>query len=160
MQPRLRAPPHVTALAGDLGCCVPVHQAVMHGAAGEDYNVEHSGEGPRPFSAVLDTGLHRTSTGSKVFACLKVCAPPQGTRQGQTCWGRAQTGLSGTPPRLHAFACMRTTGRAGLALGRTGPHSGAVDALLRSNCSCTNVCACSLSKRPWQLSERSVPGGT
>ena len=90
MQPRLRAPPHVTALAGDLGCCVPVHQAVMHGAAGEDYNVEHSGEGPRPFSAVLDTGLHRTSTGSKVFACLKVCAPPQGTRQGQTCWGRAQ----------------------------------------------------------------------
>lgn len=41
-------------------------------AAGEDYNVEHSGDGPRPFSAVLDTGLHRTSTGSKVFACLKV----------------------------------------------------------------------------------------
>ena len=82
MQLRLRAPPHVTALASDLGCCVPVHQAVMHGTAGEDYNVEHSGEGPRPFSAVLDTGLHRTSTGSKVFACLKVCAP-QGTRRGR-----------------------------------------------------------------------------
>ena len=40
---------------------------------GEDYNVEAAEEGPRPFCALLDTGLKRTSTGSKVFAALKVC---------------------------------------------------------------------------------------
>ena len=51
--------------------------------------MEHSGEGPRPFSAVLDTGLHRTSTGSKVFACLKVCAP-LGRHKGQNFRGRPQ----------------------------------------------------------------------
>jgi large subunit ribosomal protein L5e len=38
---------------------------------GEDYNVDPADEGPRPFFAVLDTGLKRTSTGSKVFAALK-----------------------------------------------------------------------------------------
>lgn len=38
---------------------------------GEDYNVEAAEEGPRPFFCLLDTGLKRTSTGSKVFACLK-----------------------------------------------------------------------------------------
>ncbi|KAG2493843.1 hypothetical protein HYH03_008059 [Edaphochlamys debaryana] len=38
---------------------------------GEDYNVEPVEEGPRPFYCLLDTGLKRTSTGSKVFACLK-----------------------------------------------------------------------------------------
>ena len=38
---------------------------------GEDYNVEAADEGPRPFRALLDTGLKRTSTGSKVFAALK-----------------------------------------------------------------------------------------
>jgi len=38
---------------------------------GEDYNVEPAEEGPRPFHCLLDTGLKRTSTGSKVFACLK-----------------------------------------------------------------------------------------
>ena len=43
-------------------------------ATGEDYNVEEVDEGPRPFSALLDTGLKRTSTGSKVFAALKVGA--------------------------------------------------------------------------------------
>ena len=42
-------------------------------ATGEDYNVEADDEGPRPFTALLDTGLKRTSTGSKVFAALKVC---------------------------------------------------------------------------------------
>lgn len=42
--------------------------------AGEDYNVEAADEGPRPFVAILDTGLKRTSTGSKVFAALKVRA--------------------------------------------------------------------------------------
>jgi large subunit ribosomal protein L5e len=38
---------------------------------GEDYNVEEVDDGPRPFTALLDTGLKRTSTGSKVFAALK-----------------------------------------------------------------------------------------
>ena len=41
---------------------------------GEDYNVEEAEDGPRPFTALLDTGLKRTSTGSKVFAALKVRA--------------------------------------------------------------------------------------
>ena len=41
-------------------------------ATGEDYNVEADDDGPRPFTALLDTGLKRTSTGSKVFAALKV----------------------------------------------------------------------------------------
>lgn len=40
-------------------------------AVGEDYNVDEADEGPRPFTALLDTGLKRTSTGSKVFAALK-----------------------------------------------------------------------------------------
>eukprot|EP01023_Acetabularia_acetabulum_P021938 TRINITY_DN2168_c0_g1_i1.p1 TRINITY_DN2168_c0_g1~~TRINITY_DN2168_c0_g1_i1.p1 ORF type:complete len:297 (-),score=70.87 TRINITY_DN2168_c0_g1_i1:230-1120(-) len=38
---------------------------------GEDYNVEEVEDGPRPFVCVLDTGLKRTTTGSKVFAALK-----------------------------------------------------------------------------------------
>lgn len=38
---------------------------------GADYNVDAADEGPRPFMAILDTGLKRTSTGSKVFAALK-----------------------------------------------------------------------------------------
>ena len=38
---------------------------------GEDYNVDAAEEGPRPFMCLLDTGLKRTSTGSKVFAALK-----------------------------------------------------------------------------------------
>jgi large subunit ribosomal protein L5e len=38
---------------------------------GEDYNVEAAEDGPRPFTCLLDTGLKRTSTGSKVFAALK-----------------------------------------------------------------------------------------
>lgn len=41
-------------------------------ATGEDYTVEEQEDGPRPFTALLDTGLKRTSTGSKVFAALKV----------------------------------------------------------------------------------------
>jgi len=40
---------------------------------GEDYNVEPIVDGPRPLHAILDTGLKRTSTGSKVFAALKGC---------------------------------------------------------------------------------------
>ena len=41
-------------------------------ATGEDYNVEEEGE-RKPFYCILDTGLVKTSTGAKVFACLKVC---------------------------------------------------------------------------------------
>jgi large subunit ribosomal protein L5e len=40
-------------------------------AVGEDYNVDEEDDQPRPFTALLDTGLKRTSTGSKVFAALK-----------------------------------------------------------------------------------------
>ena len=40
-------------------------------ADGEDYNVEAAEDAPRPFYCLLDTGLKRTSTGSKVFAALK-----------------------------------------------------------------------------------------
>merc|ERR1712094_150802 len=38
---------------------------------GEDYLVEENDDGPRPFFCLLDVGLKRTSTGSKVFAALK-----------------------------------------------------------------------------------------
>jgi len=38
---------------------------------GEDYNVEDLEDGPRPFLALLDVGLRRTTTGAKVFAALK-----------------------------------------------------------------------------------------
>jgi len=38
---------------------------------GEDYNVEDIEDGPRPFLALLDIGLRRTTTGAKIFAALK-----------------------------------------------------------------------------------------
>jgi len=38
---------------------------------GSDYNVEELSEGPHPFRAYLDVGLHRTTTGSKIFAVMK-----------------------------------------------------------------------------------------
>jgi len=38
---------------------------------GTDYNVEEADDGPRPFHCILDAGLKRTSTGSKVFGALK-----------------------------------------------------------------------------------------
>jgi len=38
---------------------------------GEDYNVEEIDDAPRPFLALLDVGLRRTTTGSRVFAALK-----------------------------------------------------------------------------------------
>jgi len=42
---------------------------------GEYYNVEAAeGENPNPFTAVLDVGLARTSTGAKVFAVMKGAA--------------------------------------------------------------------------------------
>jgi len=40
-------------------------------ATGDDFNVVPIADGPRPFRAILDTGLKRTSTGSRVFAALK-----------------------------------------------------------------------------------------
>jgi len=42
-------------------------------ADGELYNVEQEGE-KRPFTCVLDVGLTRTTTGAKVFGCLKGAA--------------------------------------------------------------------------------------
>lgn len=39
---------------------------------GEDYHVEEIEDGPRPFKALLDVGLRRTTTGSKIFAAMKV----------------------------------------------------------------------------------------
>jgi large subunit ribosomal protein L5e len=41
---------------------------------GTDYNVEALADGPRPFYALLDVGLARTSTGSKIFAAMKGAA--------------------------------------------------------------------------------------
>jgi large subunit ribosomal protein L5e len=38
---------------------------------GEDYNVEANEEGKAPFKALLDVGLKRTTTGSRVFGALK-----------------------------------------------------------------------------------------
>jgi len=38
---------------------------------GNDYNVEALADGPKPFFALLDVGLKRTTTGSKIFAVLK-----------------------------------------------------------------------------------------
>ncbi|GAX80180.1 hypothetical protein CEUSTIGMA_g7618.t1 [Chlamydomonas eustigma] len=38
---------------------------------GEYFKVEAVADAPRPFKCLLDTGLKRTSTGSKVFAALK-----------------------------------------------------------------------------------------
>jgi large subunit ribosomal protein L5e len=38
---------------------------------GNDYNVEALADGPKPFFALLDVGLKRTTTGSKIFAALK-----------------------------------------------------------------------------------------
>lgn len=48
------------------------HAQGVEEADGEDYNVEAVEDGPRPFYCLLDAGLKRTSTGSKVFAALKV----------------------------------------------------------------------------------------
>jgi len=39
--------------------------------SGDDYHVEPAATGPRPFRALLDVGLRRTTTGSKLFAALK-----------------------------------------------------------------------------------------
>jgi len=41
---------------------------------GTDYNVEALADGPRPFYALLDVGLARTTTGNKIFAAMKGAA--------------------------------------------------------------------------------------
>jgi len=41
---------------------------------GENYQVEAAEDGPRPFKALLDVGLARTTTGCKVFGALKGAA--------------------------------------------------------------------------------------
>jgi len=41
---------------------------------GQDYNVSPIADGPKPFRALLDVGLARTTTGAKVFAVLKGAA--------------------------------------------------------------------------------------
>ena len=38
---------------------------------GEDFQVEHNEDGPRPFRCYLDVGIARTSTGARVFGFLK-----------------------------------------------------------------------------------------
>jgi large subunit ribosomal protein L5e len=38
---------------------------------GEDYNVEAEADGPSPFRALLDVGLQRTTTGARIWGCLK-----------------------------------------------------------------------------------------
>jgi len=38
---------------------------------GQDFNVTPLADGPKPFKALLDVGLARTTTGAKVFAVLK-----------------------------------------------------------------------------------------
>jgi len=40
-------------------------------ADGESYQVEDLADGPRPFQALLDVGLARTTTGARMFAALK-----------------------------------------------------------------------------------------
>jgi len=42
--------------------------------SGAHFQVEPLEDGPRPFKALLDVGLRRTTTGSKVFAALKGAA--------------------------------------------------------------------------------------
>jgi len=43
----------------------------LEAVKGEEFHVEAHGDGRRPFKALLDVGLARTTTGSKVFAALK-----------------------------------------------------------------------------------------
>jgi len=38
---------------------------------GEDYQVEHNEDGPRPFKCYLDCGIAKTSTGARIFGFLK-----------------------------------------------------------------------------------------
>jgi len=47
------------------------HYSGVEEVTGEMYNVEEVVDGPKPFYALLDVGLARTSTGARVFAALK-----------------------------------------------------------------------------------------
>lgn len=40
-------------------------------ATGEVYHVEEAADGPRPFKALLDVGIVKTSTGARVFGAMK-----------------------------------------------------------------------------------------
>jgi large subunit ribosomal protein L5e len=50
------------------------HYAGNEEVDGEYFEVEEAEDGPRPFVAYLDVGLARTSTGARVFGCLKGAA--------------------------------------------------------------------------------------
>ena len=76
---------------------------------GEDYNVEAADDAPRPFQCILDAGLKRTSTGSKVFAALKVrgaavvrrCKDSTRLCCGRWCWvGDWGRGVVGSEERV------------------------------------------------------------
>jgi len=47
------------------------HYTGVEEVTGEMYTVEEVVDGPKPFYALLDVGLARTSTGARVFAALK-----------------------------------------------------------------------------------------
>jgi ribosomal protein L18 len=64
---------------------------------GTDYNVEEADDAPRPFHCILDAGLKRTSTGSKVFGALKVRAP-SAARRAAPARARARPPRPGPPP--------------------------------------------------------------
>lgn len=103
-------------------------------ADGEEFQVEREDdEGPRPFRCVLDAGLKRTSTGSKVFAVLKVRAaalhsadmnvraPHARVKEGERARGE------GRPGRGRAWRSAPARGAAsiapGLARGSSAPQS-------------------------------------
>jgi len=47
------------------------YEGNTEGAGGEIYHVEAALDGPRPFRALMDVGLARTTTGARVFAALR-----------------------------------------------------------------------------------------
>jgi large subunit ribosomal protein L5e len=47
------------------------HYSGLEEVTGEMFTVEEAVDGPKPFYALLDVGLARTSTGARVFAALK-----------------------------------------------------------------------------------------
>jgi len=65
---------------------------------GEDFNVEADPEGKAPFKALLDVGLRRTTTGARLFGCMKGACDggldiPHNDRRfpGTTCLGKDYT---------------------------------------------------------------------
>lgn len=53
------------------GCCTFSKRYLLCQATGEDFSVEPA-DSRRPFRALLDVGLIRTTTGNRVFGALKV----------------------------------------------------------------------------------------